>query len=254
MMNAVIRRANKLGDLAFNRMIKDTIDYGTSTIDYTLEYANRRTLGIKVYPDKTVQVIAPTDSAMPLIKEKILSKAAWIVKQQNFFLSFFPKTPPRKYVSGETHLYLGRQYRLKLHEAAKKNVKLYSGYIHVYTPSKTDKKQIKKQLQEWYAAKAEIHFKQLFEENIFRSKAFYSDTPTLQLRWLEKRWGSCTKKGQIILNIELIKAPKKCIEYVIVHELCHLAHFNHSQAFYQLLEKTYPDWKKTKDRLERLMV
>ena len=71
---------------------------------------------------------------------------------------------------------------------------------------------------------------------------------------MDKRWGSCSPKGEILLNIELIKAPKKCIEYVIIHELCHLAHLNHSAAFYDLLAKLSPAWKKTKYELEKLMV
>lgn len=237
-----------------NNMTQHKIDYGTTQIGYSLEYADRKTLGIKVRPDRSVQVIAPIDSSLSVIEDKLLGKAAWILKQQDFFLSFYPKTPSRQYVSGETHLYLGRQYRLKFHESNDQRVKLYSGYIHVYTPYKSDKVQIEKQLKDWYEEKAAIHFTELFQQNIFRSKPFYTGIPTLHYRWLKKRWGSCTQKGQIILNLELIKAPKQCIEYVIIHELCHLAHFNHSLAFYQLLEKVYPDWGKIKQRLEMMMV
>ncbi|MCB9324008.1 MAG: M48 family metallopeptidase [Lewinellaceae bacterium] len=235
-------------------MTKDQIQYGTSTIEYTLEFADRKTLGIRVHPDKTVQVIAPLDSQMDQVKEKVKKKAPWILKQQDFFLSFHPITPPRNFVSGETHLYLGRQYRLKLIESDKEFVKLNAGKIEVFVQSKADKSKIEKLLKNWYKQKAEIHFNQLFETNVPIAKKFYSGTPTLKYRWMKKRWGSCDQNGQILLNLELIKASKKSIEYVIIHELCHLVHLNHSRAFYQILEEIYPDWRRTKDALERLMV
>lgn len=242
--------------MSFSRtiMVKDKIQYGKSTIDYNLSYSNRKTLGIKVHPDKSVEVIAPTDTDNVEIKKKVRSKAAWILRQQNFFLSFHPITPPRKYVGGETHLYLGKQYRLKIIEGTEESVKLNSGRIVVTVKNKEDKPKIKRLLRSWYKSKADIHFKKLFDENIQLSSNLYKGEPDLKYRWMEKRWGSCDRNGTIHLNLELIKAPKICIEYVIIHEMCHLAHLNHSSAFYELLEKLYPDWRETKDRLERLMV
>ncbi len=234
--------------------MKDEIQYGNTRIDYNLEFAERKTLGIKVFPDKSVNVIAPNESSIEKIREEIKNKASWIIKQQDFFLSFHPLTPARKFVNGETHLYLGRQYRLKLHKSSNASVKLAGGYIHIYLEDVSDKDVIQNQLKLWYQEKAFQHFNQLFEELKPISKGFYDEEPQLTYRWMKKRWGSCDKNGKIHLNLELIKTPKKCIEYVIVHELCHLKYLNHSNAFYILLEKTYPDWKATKDRLEKLMV
>jgi len=235
-------------------MVNCQIKYGTSSIDFTLEYSERKTLGIKVHPDKSVQVTAPLGSSIETIKEKIRNKASWILKQQDFFLSFHPKTPTRKYISGETHLYLGKQYRLKVEEANEESVKLHGGNIEIAVKSKKNKKHIEKLLQNWYKKRALSHFEKLFKECVPLTRGFYNGTPSLNYRWMKKRWGSCDKEGRIHLNLELIKAPKKCIEYVIVHELCHLAHLNHSNEFYNLLEKKYPDWRATKDRLEKLMV
>lgn len=234
--------------------MKEKIQYGNTLIYYNLEFVERKTLGIKVYPDKSVNVLAPHDSAIEKIREKVKNKASWIIKQQDFFLSFHPLTPERKFISGETHLYLGKQYRLKLHIAKNEYVKLAGGYINVYVKNTEDKKAIQEILKEWYKEKAEQHFNQLFNDLKPISKGFYQEEPILTYRWMQKRWGSCDKNGKIHLNIELIKTPKKCIEYVIVHELCHLKFLNHSNAFYTLLQKVYPDWKATKDRLEQLMV
>ncbi len=234
--------------------MKDKIQYGNTLINYNLELNDRKTLGIKVHPDKSVKVYAPQESNIDKIREKVKKKASWILKQQDFFLSFHPLTPARKFISGETHLYLGRQYRLKLHKKTEESVKLAGGYIHICIKNTDDKKNIERLLKQWYKEKASYHFKHLFDENVTVSKSFYEGEPQLTFRWMKKRWGSCNKNGKIHLNIELIKAPKKCIEYVMVHELCHLKYLNHSSAFYSLLDEIYPDWKVTKDRLERLMV
>ena len=235
-------------------MVKDKIQYGKSTIDYELSYSNRKTLGIKVHPDKSVHIIAPTNTRTSEIKDKVRSKAAWILRQQDFFLSFHPITPPREYVSGETHLYLGKQYRLKITEGDKESVKLNSGRLLITVRVKDDKNKIMRLLRAWYKARAEYHFQKLFAENIYLAQGLSKGETELKYRWMEKRWGSCDRNGTIHLNLELIKAPKACIKYVIIHEVCHLAHLNHSSAFYELLGKLYPNWRETKDRLERLMV
>jgi predicted metal-dependent hydrolase len=235
-------------------MIKQNFQYGTTKIEYDLEYSKRKTLGIKVHPDKSVQVLAPLESCPSKVKEKVYKKASWILKQQDFFLSFHPLTPVRKYVSGETHLYLGKQYRLKVIESKLDEVKMGGGYIKVNTADTNDYVKIKSLLDNWYKEKAIIHFNQLFTESVPLTEAFYNGTPDLKFRWMSKRWGTCDKKGTIHLNLELIKAPKSCIKYVIIHEMCHLLHLNHSKAFYDLLKKLYPEWQLTKNKLEKLMV
>lgn len=235
-------------------MEKKSIKYGKSIIDFTLSYTDRKTLGIKVYPDKSVQVIAPLDTTLNKVLERVRAKSDWILRQKDFFLSFHPLTPPRRYISGETHLYLGSQYRLKVLASSENKVKLQGGNIFVLTKDVSDINKIRKQLRKWYQEKAEIHFNKLFAEALPLAKSIYEGDPTLKHKWMEKRWGSCTKNGTILLNTELIKASKKSIYYVIVHEICHLLHLNHSEEFYKLLNKFYPDWRNTKDELERMMV
>lgn len=233
--------------------MKQSITYGTTIIEYDLKYSDRKTLGIKVHPDNKVDVIAPTESTKSKIKEKVRSKAHWILKQQEYFISFRPLTPPRKYISGETHLYLGKQYRLKIRISKEEVVKLIGGNIVVYTPIKSDKEKIRSQLNQWYESKAIKHFDTIFNKWIIIYPTNISKNPSLELKWMKKRWGSCNQKGKIKLNIELIKAPKPCIEYVVVHEICHLTYLNHSKDFYKLLDKNYPNWRKIKTRLEYFM-
>lgn len=224
-------------------------DFGTRRINYNLTYKSRKSLGVKVLPDTTVEVIAPDSSDENEIAKKVRAKAAWIIKQQDFFISFKPATPARKFVNGETHLYLGRQYKLKVSASDTDIIKVYRGQLFIYATN-NDVEHISKQLDQWYKAKASIIFNKLLLEVFPLFRKYKVAEPTLYIRKMSKRWGSCTKAGKIILNVELIKAPKGSIEYVLIHELCHLVQYNHTKAFYNLQDKILPDWKKWKERLE----
>lgn len=238
-------------DIDKRGMSNEKIQFGSKEIAFRLEYQERKSLGITVHPDQRVTVKAPLDSSLEKVKEKIRKRAPWILKQQSYFLSFEPKTPPRKYVNGETHLYLGRQYRLKIIDSQEEKVKMMRGYIEVHTP---DRGKAKSLVKEWYRSHAEIKFYEYAQPWVVRFKRYGVNPSSVDIKWMEKRWGSCTPKGKIILNTELIKAPKGCIEYVVVHELCHLLHHNHSRAFFELQTKEMPDWEKWKERLERVLV
>jgi len=230
------------------KILSKKLSFGSKEITYELIFKERKTLGIRVYPDCSVKVIAPTEITENHLEEKLRKKAPWILKQQNEFLSYHPLTPPRKYINGETHLYLGRQYRLRLEPAEANKVKLYRGRIVIYRKENYDPKKL---LNEWYRKKASVYFKNTLDSLLPLFKKYKIEEPSLQIHNMKTRWGSCTPQGKVILNPELIKAPKGSIEYVIIHEICHLVHHNHTKAFYDLQEKIMPDWRKWKDRLER---
>ncbi len=227
-----------------------SIQFGSKQIDFRLEYSNRKSLGITVTPDLTVLVKAPADTSLEKVKEKLRKKAPWIIRQQSFFLSFHPKTPARKFVGGETHLYLGRQYRLKILRSKLESVKLKGKFIEVTT---TDKARAKELVNEWYLQNAKTKFHTIAKPLIDNFRKHKVEPNSIVLREMSTRWGSCTAKGKIILNPELIKAPKGCIEYVIIHELCHLIHHDHTQKFIDLQTKEMKDWEKWKMKLEKLL-
>ena len=226
------------------------IQFGSTTIDFILEYSDRKSLGITVTPEMEVLVKAPTDTTIEKVKEKIRKKAPWIIKQKSFFLSFQPKAPKRKYLSGETHLYLGRQYRLQILIAQEESVKLKGKSIEVTASVKSRAKDL---LENWYFQHAQTKFHEIAEPLIVKFKKYKLEPSSIVLRYMPTRWGSCTSKGKIILNPELIKAPKGCIEYVIIHELCHLIHHDHTQKFIDLQTKEMKDWEKWKMKLEKLL-
>lgn len=230
--------------------MEESIQYGSRKINFLLEYSDRKSLGITVKPDLEVLVKAPIDTSIEKIKEKISKKAPWIIRQQSFFLSFNPRTTERKYVGGETHLYLGRQYRLRITEDTSESVKLKGKFIEVST---LDKSRVKQLVNDWYLQNAKTKFHAIALPLIEKFKKHKIEPSSIVLRDMPTRWGSCTPKGKIILNPELIRAPKGCIEYVIIHELCHLVHHDHTQRFIDLQTKEMKDWEKWKSKLERLL-
>jgi predicted metal-dependent hydrolase len=236
------------------RVNLQSIEYGNTTIQFNLTYSNRKTLEIAVYPDQSVWVTSPEGAGMDKIYEKVRKRGRWIVRQLRYFNRFDPLDEHEEYISGETHRYLGRQYRLKVKQLDKdepESVKLKGGYFDICSLKKGDKEHVKKQLNGWYREKAGQKFDERLSGCLEIARKYGISRPELQIYTMEKRWGSFTSSGKILLNPELIKHPVYCIDYVIIHELCHIKHPNHDKGFYRLLNQVLPDWKRRKDKLER---
>jgi predicted metal-dependent hydrolase len=218
-----------------------------------LIYAPRKTLGITVHPDLRVTVKAPEGSVLADVEEKVRKRATWILKQQRELERYLPHLPPRQYVSGETHRYLGRQYRLKVIEsdgkAPKESVKRDGVYIYVHARDKADTERIKGLLDDWYRAHARRVFAERLEACYPKVEHLGVAYPDLAIRVMRSRWGSCSPRGKITLNVKLIQAPRAYIDYVVFHELCHLEEPNHTPRFYELLDRVLPDWRERRERL-----
>ncbi|TVR19998.1 MAG: M48 family peptidase, partial [Anaerolineaceae bacterium] len=229
------------------------VQYGDTTIEYHLTYAVRKTLGISVHPDLRVTVVAPQDTPLEAIEAKVRQRADWILRQQREFELYLPHIPPRQYVSGETHRYLGKQYRLKVVEDTSAEwVKLARGYIIVRTTDKADTGHIKTLLDGWYRQQARRIFHERLRDLLPRFGRYDLPDFELRIKALQARWGSCTASGIITLNLKLLQVAKPYIDYVIVHELCHLLEHNHSKRFYALLDRILPDWRERRQKLNAM--
>lgn len=226
------------------------VKYGTKAIFFEVERSNRKTLAIEVHPDRSVRIVAPENSSDLDIEKKVIKRASWIVKQQHYFEQFLPRTPKREYVSGETHYYLGKSYLLKIGVGEVNQVKLKSGQLQVTCRENYTSEKVKNLLANWYYKHAEKKFHTLAKEAFAKFKEYDFEVPQLEIRRMAKRWGSCNTIDKITINPELIKAPSKCIKYVLVHEMCHFVVKNHNKAFYRTLSSVMPDWKKWKALLE----
>jgi len=233
---------------------RHAIQFGEQQLTFDLTYSRRKRLKISVRPDQSVTVDAPEDRSFEDIIRKVRKRADWVVKQMDYFDRFQPLPTPRQYIGGETHIYLGRQYRLKLISDDNEQVKLIRGYLQVYTRDCQDANRVRGLLESWYREHAKAVMLNRFDHCYEAVERFGIPQPTsILFRRMDKRWGSCGNSGSIILNTELAKAPIHCIDYVITHELCHLKHRNHSKDFLSLLTICMPDWERRKERLERVV-
>lgn len=161
-----------------------------------------------------------------------------------------PSPPPRRYVSGESHRYLGKQYRLNIISARKNGVKLIGPFFEVHSRRTDDPEYLQQLMNGWYRDHAMARFCLLVDQWLPRLERHGVKRPEIKVRRMKARWGSCNaKKGSILLNTRLVEAPLSCVEYVVVHELCHLKHPGHSKAFYMLMDRILPDWRERKRKL-----
>ena len=231
-----------------------SLQYGERKVRYEIVRRQRKTLEISVEPDASVVVVAPLDAPLHAIEIKLRKRAAWITRQQCYFYQFLPRTPERRFIAGETHLYLGRQYRLKVVQHVQESVKLTRGFIIVQTHQPKKPEITHGLLENWYRDQARVTLPERVEACLdlftipeeFRPKG-------LIIRQTRQRWGSMSPAGRLLLNRRLVQAPVDTIDYVITHELCHMAEPHHGVAFFELLEKVMPDWEYRKQKLERVM-
>ena len=206
-----------------------------------------KNITLKVRPNGEAILTAPKTASDEHIKFIMQKRAKWISQKRAFFASF--KMSQKEYVSGEDFRYLGRSYRLKVVQSKEECVKLQRGYLELFVKDKSDIKRKENLIYEWYYEKATLYFFNILQEF---NKIVKQDIKSVKIRQMKTRWGSCNPyKSYINLNIELIKKPRACIEYVVFHELVHLFYPDHSKKFYEHLSLYMPDWQKRKEILER---
>ena len=233
---------------------KLSIVYGDEVLDFEVLESPSRTekILIKVYADCRVVVSTPLNTDDQTIIEAVKQRSRWIYKQLREFREQSRFITPRKYKSGESHFYLGKQYQLKvIHDDTKpQGVKLLRGKLEVNALD-ANLESIQSHLKEWYRDRAKVIF-EVRLQRILEQALWVGDKPEIRLVTMRTQWGNCSPSGVLTLNPHLVKAPTICIDYVILHELCHLVEYNHSERFYQLLNQVMPDWSKIKNQLDMM--
>jgi predicted metal-dependent hydrolase len=233
--------------------MRGTIDYAGHSIDYRARYSRRTTLAISVLPDGAVEIVAPEGTAKQDVERRLLRRAGWVIQQRRYFEQFRPRTPERRFVGGETHMYLGRQYRLKVEAGDQDRVCLKGGFFRVSVKGPPSPDRVRHLMAEWYRERADAKLKERYAVFTKRFGRLLPRIPTVAVAAMKRRWGSYSASGRITLNVDLIRAALPCIDYVIAHELAHARHPHHKRAFFDLLELMLPDWKDRKQRLERAL-
>lgn len=228
--------------------------YGDQEFRYHLCYLpghKKATIRVHVHPNGMVQVDAPESARLPEIKSAVQRRARWILKHLNDIETRNRDVRPRQWVSGESMLYLGRRYVLKVisdPEKPRVTCKLIGGQLRVQG-KKVSPEQIQASVRQWYRSRAEDLFQRRL--NLMIEILPWTQTaPPWRILEMQTQWGSCSPEGAILLNPHLVKAPTRAIDYVILHELCHLVEHNHSPSFYELLDRFMPEWRATKEALD----
>jgi len=231
-----------------------SIFYGNDCIEFTRvpRVSDINRVLIKVYPDCRIVVNAPEASKDEDVIDAVKKRARWIYKRLYKFKAQLEHVMPRQYVSGETHYYLGKQYLLKVIPTTQQEqgVKLLRGKLEVFI-KKNSTSGVKQLLDGWYKERAREVFSRRLDA-VLPKAIWVKDEPKIRLQLMKTQWGSCSPSGLLTLNPSLVKAPRECIDYVIIHELCHIAEHNHSEKFYRLMKQVMPKWQAIKKNLDEM--
>ena len=236
-------------------MVGQSLQYGDQRIPYRVDFSLQQCgkLSIHVLPTGVVCVQAPQGTPLAEIKQAVIRRGRWLSGHVAHTRAHRVQLLPCEYVSGESHLYLGRRYLLKVrlsgHEVP--SVKLRQGRFEIVTCS-LDPDVVRSLLFEWYRAKSRVVFSERLDV-IARSLGWLRKVPRWKLLAMTRQWGSCSPGGVLNLNPHLVKAPSACIDYVLLHELCHLKYHNHSKHFYRMLDRHMPEWPSVKHRLDEMV-
>jgi predicted metal-dependent hydrolase len=229
--------------------------YGAERIPYAVRPDLKRTtrIAIHVDPDGSVLVDAPPDFADDAVRQAVQKRARWVVEHVAEARSRHAQVRPQEYVSGEQILYLGRRYMLKVItvNARPGMVRLKGNRLEVETRT-GDPDDVRGRVRGWYRVKARDWFAKRLGE-LAVSLPWIDTAPPFRLLDMTRQWGSCSPDGQVIVNPDLIKAPRECVDYVLIHELAHLKHHDHGPEFWRLLDRHVPDWQTRKARLDAMV-
>ena len=244
----------------------DTIYYDVIRKSKPIDCAKKtaRKIIIRVHPDQRVVATVPFDASEDAIVDAMHKRARWIWQSINDFAKQKDTVLHKRYVSGETQFYLGKRYVLKIIVDTQQvpSVKLSRGKLNVTIKHEASKDiapdsqesrlvKIKPLIDKRYQHKAKAIFHERLAE-LLPKATWVTGIPSFRVMAMKKQWGSCSTKGNLMLNPHLVKAPKECIDYVILHELCHIAEHNHSERFWRLLTQVMPNWKEVKAKLDEM--
>jgi len=222
-----------------------------SEIEFKVVYSRRCTLGISVLPDSSVIVRVPYRTSDKTIRRIVQEKASWIIKHRDQYRSQDNSRLNRAFANGEKHLFRGKESVLKIEESRRSYIRFSDEIIEIGLGKPEDPDAVKKLLYKGYLTEAGKIFPELFKITLQKYEDQDFKPSGLKIRSMKRRWGSCSFRGLITLSTELIKLPDIYIEYVIIHELCHLKHHNHGTKYYELLSELFPEWKSVRKELRK---
>lgn len=222
--------------------------YDTEKIEFAVVKSRRKSLSIAIQPDGNLLVKAPFFLSDGEILKWVKTKTSWIVRQRAKILEQQETNPPKKYVTGEKFWYLGQEYELEVRISVGRagTVGIVEDKMILF--SKTiDEAEVQKILTDWFVKQAKVVIPKKVR---FWAEQMGESYGKVTVKNQKKRWGSCSSARNLNFNWRLIMAASEVLDYVVVHELCHLRQMNHSKAFWREVEMVLPDYKVHKKWLE----
>lgn len=214
-------------------------------INYTIFYRMRRTLSIQVERGGSVKIYVPQEMPLEEVEAIIEKKRKWILKKKKELSALGRDLSEKNYQDGQQILYLGEEYLLVVNSNHKKTEKKEWGEKKVVTSSVQS-------FKKWYRQEAQALLGEIMTEQMEKVRQEQLGFPQWGIRKMKRRWGSCSYvKQKILLNQDLIKIERELIKYVVMHEICHLKHPNHSLSFYKMFSQYMPDWKDRKEKINK---
>lgn len=218
---------------------------GNGFIAEVIRTNRRKSADIRV-EEGAVSIVVPTNTSGEKIDQLLVAKRQWIKEKIALQRELNPAST-KQYVSGEAFPYLGRNYRLKVETGSFAPVKLLNGRL-VATLPKGDERpyMIRNALVRWYKRQAE----QKLQEKVKRFAPIVGVEPAgVGIRTFKSRWGSCTARGKLEFNWQIMTAPNRMVDYVVIHELCHLIRHDHSPEFWREMARVMPEYQQCREWL-----
>ncbi|MFT8313009.1 MAG: SprT family zinc-dependent metalloprotease [Clostridium sp.] len=223
--------------------------YAGKEIEFEVVFSKRKTMEISIAPSREIKVRAPLGIPKAVIRERVMEKAPWIVKKLYQFRNVKNEPLIREFINGEVVMYLGVDYQLQIDIKShinKAKVNLLNDKI-VVTINNENKENIRKTMELWYREKV----KEEIDKRINFYQKFFIMTPSeVKVKEQKKRWGSCTYKDALLFNWRCVMAKSEVLDYIVVHEMCHMVHKNHSKEYWKLVAFILPDYRQREQWLK----
>jgi len=213
-------------------------------IEYQIKYSNRKTLNISVERNRNIIVRAPHCLTPEKIDKIVQSKRQWIKEKLNHAQKYPLVSESKEFVSGETLMYLGKNYQLLVVDEEFDGIE----FDQRFKISKVNQPKANELFKKWYLKQALIKIEPLATKYAKSLGVQYNQFKTSEMKY---RWGSCTPANNIIFNWRIIKAPMYVLEYLVAHELVHLIENNHTPRFWNILSIQVPNYEKAKNWLKK---
>lgn len=219
-------------------------------IDVDVQFKPIKNLHLSVHPPLgNVTVSSPDFYELEKVKIYLATKLGWIKREQKKFLNQ-AREGEKLYITKESHLFFGKRYLLKVIEANQSKIIRKGNVIELYAKKDATIEQKRNTLYNWYRKQLHLKITALLEKH---TKRMQLEVPEYKIYKMKTKWGSCsTDSKRLLFNIELVKKPNDCIEYIVIHELVHLIERHHNKNFIILMDKYLPNWRIQKKILNDL--